>query len=153
MTAENKWSDISKTLGYSAIPNVPAALKQTYETLIVPYENFVVHVKNSPALTPNGANANALPNAPPDSPTPSRITSMGSRGAPMTLVDHTLERQAKMGNGINGDVNRKARTREDQNAMSEDTQMTDSRSSDKPRSRMGTGTYNSNASTYNLTLP
>ncbi|CAG7848720.1 Lysine-specific demethylase 5C; AltName: Full=Histone demethylase JARID1C; AltName: Full=Jumonji/ARID domain-containing protein 1C; AltName: Full=Protein SmcX [Serendipita indica DSM 11827] len=134
VTAENRWSDIGKTLGYSAIPNVPAALKQTYETLIVPYENFLVHVKNSPALTPNGANNRTPPTAPPDSPTLSRITSMGSRGAPMTIVDHTMERQAKMGSGINGDVNRKARTREEQNAMNEDVQMADARSTEKPRS-------------------
>jgi len=31
----------------------------------------------------------------------------------MTTVDHVLERQAKMGNGVAGDLNRMARTRGD----------------------------------------
>ena len=140
VTTQNKWGDVGRTLGYTSIPNVGLQLHQAYVKIIEPYEAFLVHVKNSPALTP-GANLNGktgVATSAPESPTISRMTSIGSRGAPMTTVDLVLERQAKMGNGVAGDENRMARTRGD--TESQDAHMSDlfkTNGSDKPKSRMG----------------
>ncbi len=57
----------------------------------------------------------------------------------MTVIDHVLDRQNKMGNGVVGDENRMARTKGDQNG---DSQMADSFKAptpEKPRSRMSNG--------------
>jgi hypothetical protein len=128
-------------MGYSAIPNIHIQLKQTYAKLITPYEDFLQHVKNSPTLTPGGS-GKTYTGGPPDSPSIARTTSIGARGAPLTMVDHTLERQAKMGNGVVGDENRMARTRGDrQKNNDKDTTMTDvfrTNGSDKPKSRSQT---------------
>lgn len=113
-------------MGYSAVPNVGVQLKQAYQKIIQPYEEFLTHVKNSPAL--NGV--------PIDSPS-ARMTSIGSRGAPVTIVDHVLDRQNKMGSGVVGDENRLARTKGDQSG---DTHMADVvKPTEKPRSRMSVG--------------
>jgi hypothetical protein len=67
---------------------------------------------------------------------------MGSRGAPLTVIDHVLDRQNKMGNGVAGDENRMARTRGDPGMTNGDSHMTDafkSSTPDKPRSRMSNG--------------
>jgi histone demethylase JARID1 len=145
VTSQKKWGDVGRTLGYSAIPGVGTDLHQAYQKIIVPYEDFLVHVKNSPALTP-GASMNGKTGvnmSAPESPTISRVTSIGSRGTPMTTIDLVLERQAKMGNGVAGDENRMARTRGDAEANG-DARMTDvfkANSSEKPKSRMSTGLW------------
>jgi hypothetical protein len=131
---DNKWGDIGRTMGYSAVPNIGAQLKHSYHQIIQPYEEFLVHVKNSPAL--NGVAV--------DSPS-ARVTSMGSRGAPLTVIDHVLDRQNKMGSGVAGDENRMARTRGDPEMTNGDSVMTDafkSSASEKPRSRMSNGMSN-----------
>jgi hypothetical protein len=54
------------------------------------------------------------------------------------MVDHVLDRQARMGNGVPGNEDRMARTRGDQ----EDSQMTDAfrtNGTEGSKTRMGTG--------------
>jgi hypothetical protein len=101
----------------------------------------LIHVKNSPALTPGVNGRTGVNTTAPESPTIARMTSIGSRGAPMTTVDLVLERQAKMGNGVAGNENRMARTRGDTEADGDAT-MTDvfkANGTEKPKSRMSTG--------------
>lgn len=142
VSEENKWGDIGRLMGYSAVPNIGSQLKQAYQQIIQPYEEFIVHVKNSPALTPGVTNGRPTNGVAVDSPS-ARTTSMGSRGAPVTIVDHVLDRQNKMGNGVVGDENRMARTKGDQALTNGDTHMVDAfkaPSAEKPRSRASNGT-------------
>jgi hypothetical protein len=131
-------------MGYSAVPNIGVQLKHAYHQIIQPYEEFLVHVKNSPALTPGAVNGRPTNGVDDESPS-ARMTSMGSRGAPVTMIDHVLDRQNKMGNGVAGDENRMARTRGDPEMTNGDSLMTDAfknSASEKPRSRTSNGMSN-----------
>lgn len=53
MTRDKKWADLGRLLGYTGIPGLATQMRNSYSRVILPYEQFVDRVRNSPALSPN----------------------------------------------------------------------------------------------------
>lgn len=52
VTKSKRWGELGRVLGYTGIPGLSAQLKNAYTRIILPYENFYNHVRNSPSLSP-----------------------------------------------------------------------------------------------------
>jgi hypothetical protein len=52
VTRTKKWADLGRILGYTGVPGLSAQIKNSYTRVILPYEHFCEHVRNSPALSP-----------------------------------------------------------------------------------------------------
>ncbi|KAF8528802.1 jumonji superfamily protein [Hysterangium stoloniferum] len=52
VTKSKRWGELGRALGYTGIPGLSAQLKNAYSRIILPYENFYNHVRNSPSLSP-----------------------------------------------------------------------------------------------------
>ncbi|EIN10782.1 hypothetical protein PUNSTDRAFT_125473 [Punctularia strigosozonata HHB-11173 SS5] len=53
VTRHKLWAEIGRALGYTGIPGLSAQLKNSYTRVILPYEHFQHHVRNSEILSPN----------------------------------------------------------------------------------------------------
>jgi hypothetical protein len=114
-------------MGYSAIPGVGPQLKTTYQHIIMPFDNFLANLRSSGNASPSGPHTPGTPNKNGDqdvtmasvteSPTVTRMTTKGARGAPMSVVDKVAERKQAMANGADSD--RSARTKHDAQANGE----------------------------------
>ena len=108
-------------MGYSAIPGVGSQLKMTYQRIITPFENFLANLRSNGNASPSGPQTPGTPSGNRDqdvtmasvteSPTVTRMTTKGARGAPMSVVDKVAERKQAMANGADSD--RSARTKHD----------------------------------------
>jgi hypothetical protein len=111
-------------MGYSGIPGVGTQLKMTYQRIITPFENFLANLRSNGNASPNGPHTPGTPGRNRDqdvtmasvteSPTVTRMTTKGARGAPMSVVDKVAERKQAMANGADSD--RSARTKHDAQA-------------------------------------
>ena len=52
VTRNKKWADLGRLLGYGGIPGLATQIKNSYARVILPYEHFCDHVRNSPNLSP-----------------------------------------------------------------------------------------------------
>lgn len=52
VTRNKHWADLGRILGYKGIPGLSTQLRNSYTRIILPYEHFCEHVRNSPALSP-----------------------------------------------------------------------------------------------------
>ncbi|KIP08343.1 hypothetical protein PHLGIDRAFT_35021 [Phlebiopsis gigantea 11061_1 CR5-6] len=52
VTRNKKWADLGRLLGYGGIPGLATQIKNSYARVILPYEHFCNHVRNSPNLSP-----------------------------------------------------------------------------------------------------
>ncbi|KAF8504202.1 hypothetical protein JB92DRAFT_2968040 [Gautieria morchelliformis] len=52
VTKNKRWGELGRALGYTGIPGLSAQLKGAYTRVILPYENFYNHVRNSPSMSP-----------------------------------------------------------------------------------------------------
>ncbi|KAF8592639.1 hypothetical protein K439DRAFT_1378881 [Ramaria rubella] len=52
VTKSKRWGELGRALGYTGIPGLSAQLKGAYTRVILPYENFYNHVRNSPSMSP-----------------------------------------------------------------------------------------------------
>lgn len=53
MTRDKKWADLGRLLGYTGIPGLATQMRNSYNRVILPYEQFCERVRNSPALSPS----------------------------------------------------------------------------------------------------
>ncbi|KAL4247157.1 [histone H3]-trimethyl-L-lysine(4) demethylase [Abortiporus biennis] len=53
VTRAKKWADLGRLLGYGGVPGLATQMKNSYSRVILPYEHFCEHVRNSPNLTLN----------------------------------------------------------------------------------------------------
>ena len=118
-------------MGYSAIPGVGSQLKTTYQRIITPFDNFLTSLRSSGNASPSGPQTGPQTPGTPgrdrdqdvtmadvtESPTVTRMTTKGARGAPMSVVDKVAERKQAMANGADSD--RSARTKHDAKANGE----------------------------------
>ena len=100
----------------------------TYQRIITPFENFLANLRSNGNGSPSGPHT--TPGTPgregeqdvtmasvTESPTVTRMTTKGARGAPMSVVDKVAERKQAMANGADSD--RSARTKHDVKANGE----------------------------------
>ena len=52
VTRNRKWADLGRLLGYGGVPGLATQLKNSYARVILPYEHFCDHVRNSPNMSP-----------------------------------------------------------------------------------------------------
>lgn len=117
-------------MGYSAIPGVGTQLKTTYQRILSPFDNFLSSLRSNGNTSPSGPQTPGTPGTPgrnrdqdmtmanvAESPTVTRMTTKGARGAPMSVVDKVAERKQAMANGADSD--RSARTKHDAKANGE----------------------------------
>lgn len=52
VTRTKKWADLGRLLGYGGIPGLATQIKNSYARVILPYEHFCDHVRNSMNLSP-----------------------------------------------------------------------------------------------------
>ena len=52
VTKSKRWGELGRALGYTGIPGLSAQLKGAYTRVILPYENFCNHVRNSSSMSP-----------------------------------------------------------------------------------------------------
>ncbi|GJE84541.1 PLU-1-like protein-domain-containing protein [Phanerochaete sordida] len=53
VTKTKKWADLGRLLGYGGVPGLATQLKNSYARVILPYEHFCDHVRNSPNMSPS----------------------------------------------------------------------------------------------------
>ncbi|THH02163.1 hypothetical protein EW026_g654 [Hermanssonia centrifuga] len=53
VTRSKKWADLGRLLGYGGIPGLATQMKNSYARVILPYEHFCEHVRNSPNMSPS----------------------------------------------------------------------------------------------------
>ena len=56
VTRTKKWADLGRLLGYGGVPGLATQLKNSYARVILPYEHFCDHVRNSPNMSPTKPN-------------------------------------------------------------------------------------------------
>ncbi|GJJ07299.1 hypothetical protein Clacol_001499 [Clathrus columnatus] len=64
VTKSKRWGELGRALGYTGIPGLSAQLRNAYTRIILPYENFYNHVRNSPSLSPGTPRNNQAHNIP-----------------------------------------------------------------------------------------
>ncbi|KIJ37372.1 hypothetical protein M422DRAFT_260033 [Sphaerobolus stellatus SS14] len=84
VTKSKRWGELGRALGYSGIPGLSAQLKNAYTRIILPYENFYNHVRNSPALSPGTPRHNASQSQNPP-PSTGRMTRMASAASALSV--------------------------------------------------------------------
>lgn len=53
VTRDKKWADLGRLLGYTGIPGLATQIRNSYNRVILPYEQFCERVRNSAALSPS----------------------------------------------------------------------------------------------------
>ena len=52
MTREKKWADLGRLLGYKGVPGLATQMRNSYNRVILPYEQFCERVRSSAMLSP-----------------------------------------------------------------------------------------------------
>ncbi|TBU33002.1 PLU-1-like protein-domain-containing protein [Dichomitus squalens] len=124
VTRDKKWADLGRLLGYTGIPGLATQIRNSYNRVILPYEQFCERVRNSPALSPVKARDAALKthtNIQTSSTLPQLSTSDSTVGddspppSPLTATSSPLseppdENDLKETNGVKADASRPRRS-------------------------------------------